>query len=259
MWTIVVVCGLGMAIDPVRIGLAVLMMSQRKPFRNLMAFWLGGIVAGVAVGLAALVLMRDFTLTALHFLGDVSTKVRVATVIFAGGRLQIAFGVLAFVILAVITVRARTATRSIVGGGLVDGEVGAANVATLVEERPAPGNVFQRLGARSQEILSGDRLWPAFLVGLSSSFPPYEGWIVVAVIGASGTAVGTQLGALMVFILLLLAVIEIPLICYLAVPAKTQAVMERVHGWMRTYRLQITQAIVSFTGFMMLYQGVTSL
>jgi hypothetical protein len=35
--------------------------------------------------------------------------------------------------------------------------------------------------------------------------------------------------------------------------------MERVHGWMRTYRLQITQAIISFTGVMMLYQGVTSL
>ena len=213
-------------------------------------------VAGAAVGLAALVLMRDFTLTALHFLGDVSTKVRVATVIFAGGRLQIAFGVLAFVILAVITIRARAATRLSVGGAL-DGEVGGGNVATLVEERP--GNVFQRLGARSQEILSGDRLWPAFLVGLSSSFPPYEGWIVVAVIGASGTAVGTQFGALMVFILLLLAVIEIPLICYLAVPAKTHAVMEHVHGWMRTYRLQITQAIISFTGVMMLYQGVTSL
>jgi hypothetical protein len=253
MWTIVLVCGLGMAIDPVRIGLAVLLMSQRNPFRNLMAFWLGGIVAGAAVGVAALVLMRDLTLTALHFLGDVSTRVRVATVIFAGGRLQIAFGVLAFVILAVITVRARAATRVSVGGA----EVGGVNVATLVEERP--GNVFQRLGARSQEILSGDRLWPAFLVGLSSSFPPYEGWIVVAVIGASGTAVGTQFGALMVFILLLLAVIEIPLICYLAVPAKTHAVMEHVHGWMRTYRLQITQAIISFTGVMMLYQGVTSL
>jgi hypothetical protein len=258
MWTIVVVCGLGMAIDPVRIGLAVLMMSQRKPFRNLMAFWLGGIVAGAAVGLAALVLMRDLTLTALHFLGDISTRVRVATVIFAGGRLQIAFGVLAFVILAVITVRARAATRLSVGAAEVGAaDVGGGTVATLVEERP--GNVFQRLGARSQEILSGDRLWPAFLVGLSSSFPPYEGWIVVAVIGASGTAVGTQFGALMVFILLLLAVIEIPLICYLAVPAKTHAVMEHVHGWMRTYRLQITQAIITFTGFMMLYQGVTSL
>lgn len=253
MWTLVVVFGLGMAIDPVRIGLAVLILSQRNPFRNLMAFWLGGIAAGVAVGLAALVLMRDLTLTALHFLADVFTKFRAATVIFSGGRLQIAFGVLAFVMLAVMTVRARAATRLSVGGA----DVGGGNVATLVEERPA--NVFQRLGARSQEILSGDRLWPAFFVGLSSSFPPYEGWVVVAVIGASGTAVGTQFGALMLFMLVLLAVIEIPLLCYLAVPAKTHAVMERVHGWMRTYRLQISQAIISCTGVILLFQGVTSL
>ncbi|MDT5137288.1 MAG: hypothetical protein QOD58_1550 [Mycobacterium sp.] len=253
MWTVVVVFGLGMAIDPVRIGLAVLMLSQRNPFRNLLAFWLGGIVAGLAVGLAALVLMRDLTLTALHFLGDVFTKFRAATVIFSGGRLQIAFGVLAFVILAVMTIRARAATRSIVGGA----DVGDGNVATLVEQRP--GNVFQRLGARSQDILSGDRLWPAFFVGLSSSFPPYEGWVVVAVIGASGTAVGTQFGALMLFMLVLLTVIEIPLVCYLAAPTKTQAVMERVHTWMRTYRLPLTQAIISCTGVMLLFEGVTSL
>lgn len=252
MWTIVVVFGLGMAIDPVRIGLAVLILSQRNPFRNLLAFWLGGIVAGVAVGLAALVLMRDLTVTALHFLTDVFTKFRAATVIFSGGRLQIAFGVLAFVILAVMTIRARAATR--VSAGAAD--VGGGNVATL-EERP--GNVFQRLGARSQEILSGDRLWPAFFVGLSSSFPPYEGWVVVAVIGASGSAVGAQFGALMLFMLVLLAVVEIPLICYLAVPAKTHAMMERIHTWMRTYRLQITQAIVSCTGVMLLFEGVTSL
>ncbi|WP_156687027.1 GAP family protein [Mycobacterium sp. Marseille-P9652] len=253
MWTIVVVCGLGMAIDPVRIGLAVIMMSQRRPFRNLMAFWLGGVVAGVAVGLAALVVMRDLTTMALHFVVDVLTRVRVATVIFMGGRLQIAFGVLAFVILAVMTIRARTAARLSVGGA----DMGGGHVATLVEERPA--NVFQRLGARSHDILSGDRLWPPFFVGLCSSFPPYEGWLVVAAIGASGAAVGTQFGALMLFMLLLLAVIEIPLLCYLAVPAKTHAVVERIHEWMRTYRLQLTQAIIGFTGVMCLFQGVTSL
>ncbi|OBK44997.1 GAP family protein [Mycobacterium kubicae] len=253
MWTVVVVCGLGMAFDPVRVGLAVIMMSRRKPFRNLMAFWLGGIAAGVGIGLAALVLMRDVTLTALHVLGDAFTNFRTATVIFSGGRLQIVFGVLAFLMLAVMTIRARAATQlSIAGAG-----VGEGTSTTLVEERPA--NLFQRLAVRSQHMLSGDRLWPAFFVGLSSSFPPYEGWVVIAVIGASGTAVSTQFGALMLFVLMLLAVIEIPLVCYLAVPAKTHAVMERIQTWMRSYRLQITQAIVGFTGVLLLFQGVSSL
>lgn len=248
MWTIVIITGLGMAIDPVRIALAIVIMSQRRAFRNLMAFWLGGVAMGLAIGLSAFVLMREFTLGALHFVGDTFTYIRTTTVIFMGGRLHIAIGLLALLMLALMTKRARATARLNAGGG---------HTVTLVEERPS--NLFQRMGARTQEILSGDRLWPAFFVGLSSSFPPYEGWVIVTVILASGAAVTTQFSALMVFMLLVLAVVEIPLVCYLAVPAKTYAVMERIQDWLRTYRLQITQTIVGFTGVILIFQGIARL
>ena len=38
-----------MAIDPARLGLAVVMLSRRRPMRNLFAFWVGGMLAGIGV------------------------------------------------------------------------------------------------------------------------------------------------------------------------------------------------------------------
>jgi hypothetical protein len=53
---------------------------------------------------------------------------------------------------------------------------------------------------------------------------------------ASGAGVGTQVIAAIVFVVTLLAIIEIALISYLATPAKTQAVVERLHDWALTNR-----------------------
>ncbi len=51
--------GLGMAIDPARLGLAVVMLSRRRPMLNLFAFWVGGMVAGNRHRPTVLVFMRD--------------------------------------------------------------------------------------------------------------------------------------------------------------------------------------------------------
>ena len=248
MWSILFVVGVGMAIDPVRIGFAIVMLSQRRPFRSLMAFWLGGVAAGAAIGLAALVLMRELTTTVLHFIGDIFNWVRTTTVVFEGGRFQIAIGVLSLMMLAKMMKRSRATAKLAAGGG---------HTVALVEERP--GNLFQRLGERTHNVLSGDRMWPAFVIGLSSSFPPYEGWVVVAFIGASSTGVLTQFSTFMLFIFMVLAVIEIPLICHLLAPSKTQAIMEVIQDWTRRYRLQITKGILAFTGVTFLYTGIAAL
>ncbi len=66
MWTMVLLLGLGMAIDPAHLGLAVVMLSRRRPMLNLFAFWVGGMVAGVGIALAVLVFMRDVALAAIQ-------------------------------------------------------------------------------------------------------------------------------------------------------------------------------------------------
>jgi hypothetical protein len=220
---------------------------------NLFAFWLGGIVAGVGVAVGVLLLMREAALVAIRSVGTAISQVRSAIFILDGARLQITFGLLALVVLAVITARARAAaqveaTPVTVGGGGTD---------TLVEERPR--SVFQRVGARTHEMLNTDAVWPAFVVGLASSFPPYEGVVLLAFIMASGAAITTQFVAFILFTLMVLAVIEIPLVAYLAKPERTLALMLRLQHWLRTYRQQIMQVSFGGTGLILLTQGLVAL
>jgi hypothetical protein len=253
MWTFVLLCGFGMAIDPVRLGLAVVLLTRRRPMLNLFAFWLGGIVAGLTVGIGVLVLMRETALVAIRNVGNAISQVRSAIFILDGARLQITLGLLALVVLAVMTARARAATR-VTAAPVIAGGGGAP---TLVEEPPR--GIFQRLGARTHEMLNTDVVWPAFLVGLASSFPPYEGVVLLAFIMASGAAITTQFVAFFLFTLMVLAVIEIPLVAYLAKPEQTLALMLRLQNWLRTYRQQIMQVSFGGTGLILLTQGLVAL
>ncbi|QUR67330.1 GAP family protein [Mycobacterium spongiae] len=272
MWTMVLILGMGMAVDPVRLGLAVVMVSRRRPMVNLLAFWLGGIVAGIGVGIAVLVVMREVALAAMENATSAFSSVTSEFTIITGGRLYIALGLFALLVVAVISARARIATRlsePVFTPATSPVPVGG-NAATLVEERPTAEppaeveeppsrNLFARLGACTHDMLNRDRAWPAFVVGLASSFPPYEGIILLSIIMASGAAVGTQFSALIVFVLIVLAVIEIPLVGYLAMPDKTLAVMLQIQTWLRTYRRQIVQTILTVTGVLLLVQGVLAL
>lgn len=253
MWTFVLLCGFGMAIDPVRLGLAVVLLTRRRPMLNLFAFWLGGIVAGLTVGIGVLVLMREAALVAIRSVGSAISQVRSAIFILDGARLQITLGLLALVVLAVMTARARAAAQA----PATPVTAGGGSAPTLVEEPPR--GIFQRLGARTQEMLNTDVVWPAFLVGLASSFPPYEGVVLLAFIMASGAAISTQFVAFILFTLMVLAVIEIPLVAYLAKPEQTLALMLRLQHWLRTYRRQIMQVSFGGTGIILLTQGLAAL
>ena len=54
-------------VDPLRIGITVLVVSRPRPVLQLLAFWLGGLAMGFAVGLGVLFLLRDL---ALDFIND---------------------------------------------------------------------------------------------------------------------------------------------------------------------------------------------
>src|ERR1700730_13269078 len=100
MWTMVLLMGFGMAIDPARLGLALVMLSRRRPMVNLFAFWVGGMLAGIGIGLAVLVVMRDIALVALHSAASVANELRPSVVILSGGRLQITIGVIMLLLAA---------------------------------------------------------------------------------------------------------------------------------------------------------------
>lgn len=163
--------GLGMAIDPARLGLAVVMLSRRRPMLNLFAFWVGGMVAGVGIALAVLVFMRDVALAAIQGVVSAANEFREAVGILAGGRLHIVIGVIMLLLAARMVARARAQVGVPVGPvGVADGGMSALALA----QRP-PGLVA-RLEVRTQQMLQGDVVWPAFVVGVASSAPPSRVW-----------------------------------------------------------------------------------
>lgn len=254
MWTYVVCLGVGMLIDPMRIGIAAVLMSRRQALRTLLAFWVGGVVAGITVGIAVLVLLHDVALVAIQAAASTINDVRSAVIILSGGRLHITIGLLALLTLAIIVARERARVAApvpvTVGGG-GDGFDSAP---------PAKSSTLSaRLSEVTHRMLDSGLVWPAFLVGLLSTFPPVEGPMALTVIMGSQAAAGTQFIAFILFILLVLVFVEVPLVSYLAAPHRTQAAMELMNNWITSHRRQILKTLLGVTAVLLLIQGVNSL
>ena len=61
MWSAVLVLSFS-AMDPVRIGITALLISRPRPMLNLLAFWLGGMAAGITMALVVLLWLRELSL-----------------------------------------------------------------------------------------------------------------------------------------------------------------------------------------------------
>lgn len=117
MWTYVVWVGVGMLLDPVRIGIAALLMSRRRAMVNLLAFWIGGMVAGALVGVAVLVLLHDIALVAIQSGISTINDVRSAVIFLTGEHLRITIGVVALTSLAIMLARDRAKMKTLVTVG----------------------------------------------------------------------------------------------------------------------------------------------
>jgi hypothetical protein len=236
MWTAVIIFGLGLAVDPLRLGLVAVVLARQRPMRNLVAFWLGGMVASTALGVAVLIVFRGPALTAIEHTVSVLTNVRSSIAILDGGGLKVTLGVLILLLAAGLLARQR---------------------AVMVPQR-AP-NALARFAAPSRLSLRQGAAWPSFLVGLGSATPPVECVMLLTVIMASGAAVGMQMVAFVVFTFLVLALVEIPLLTYLATPQRTEAVLLRLNAWLGINRRRLVGAMLALTGVVLLATGVSSL
>jgi Sap, sulfolipid-1-addressing protein len=256
MWTYVVCLGIGMLIDPMRIGISAVLMSRRQAIRTLLAFWIGGMVAGITVGIAVLVLLHDVALGAIQTAVSAINDVRSAVTILAGGHLHITLGVLSLVALAIVMTRERAgvATPAPVPVG-----AGGGDDPSDVAVQPAKVTLSSRLSAATHRMLESGFVWPAFVVGLMSTFPPVEGPMALTVIMGSRAAAGTQFTAFIVFILLVLVFVEVPLVSYVAAPHRTQAAMLQMNCWITSHRRQIFKTLLAVTGIVLLVQGMVSL
>jgi hypothetical protein len=240
MWGTVLVLAFMAAIDPVRTGITLLLISRPRPMLNLLAFWLGGMATGITAAVALLRLLRDF-------LPMVTREVTATVAIFTRAPAQIIIGVL--MLLAALITAGRSARQP--AGVTVPAGGPFAQV-----PQPSTPTVFCRLLARAQHVLGGEHLWVAFVAGLGSATNPVEYLLALAAIVASRAAIGTQISAAVMFTVVVLVVAEIPLVCYLATPARTQAVMLQLHDWVRTRRRRIIGVIVGAAGIFFVATGI---
>jgi hypothetical protein len=240
MWGTVLLLGLFTAPDPVRIGIAVLLVSRRRPMINLLAFWLGGMAAGIGFGVVALTLLRDSLPALVHDASSTLTS-------FTGGHVKIVIGVLALLLAAVNAVGvARKRAQVSVGGG---------GPSALVPQ-PSPSSMFSRLAGRGRHLLEGGHPWVSFVAGLNQATPWVEYLMALSVIVASGAAIGTQLCAVAEFTVVIFAFIEIPLLCYVVKPAQTEMIVLSMHNWLLAHRRRIFGICAGVCGVAMVASGM---
>lgn len=227
VWGAVLVMALAALIDPLRIGVTVLVISRPRPVLQLLAFWFGGFAMGMVVGLGALFLLRGL---ALELMADMPAAGDGATI----GLVQMGIGALA--ILVAVLIALGFPWRS-------------------PETRP-PHSAVSRLATRAGSAIRGGSLWVAFLAGVALA-TPLQFVAALAAILVSDAAAATQFLALVVYHLVVLAFAEIPLLGSLVAPATTYAVMLRIHDWVIIRRRTLAAVIVATIGVFLFVNGVS--
>jgi len=239
MWSAVLVLSLIAAIDPVRIGIVALLVSRPRPMVNLLAFWLGGMAAGIAAALVLVVCLRGLMLSVMRVLLSAVSSPTAA-------HMQIAIGVLAALIAGLIAARFWVHQRAPVP--MTGGEPSVL----VLEPNTRTGS--SRLSIRRQ--LEGGSLAVAFVAGVGWATPPVEYLAAIIAILASQAAATAQVSAALMFTLVAFTVAEIPLISYLAMPAKTLAAVLRLHDWISARRQTILAVVVGAFGVLLVVTGM---
>ncbi len=242
MWGAVLVMALAAMADPLRIGITVLVISRPRPVLQLLAFWLGGVIMGLAVGLSVLFFLRD---VALDFIQDLESTTATSTV----ALVQIAVGVLALLLAALIAARFPARLRA---------KAPVPEDAPVASLQTAAPTAFSRLSTRAGDAVQGGSLWVAFAAGVWLA-TPLQYVAALAAILASGASAGTQVVAVVGYHIVALVFAEIPLLTYLVVPDRTQAAVMRVHDWVQPRRRQLIAAIIAVVGILLAVNGIGSL
>lgn len=235
MWGIVSLLGLSVAADPLRIGIAMLLTSRPRPMVNLVAFWLGSLVAGIVVALGAFVLFPDLVSEALQIVVSWIASL-------TGGHTRRIVGTVALCGAAASAVR--LARRPMVGTKRV---LQTSNWAA----QPSVSTAISRVALRARGLLQDGRPWVSFAAGLSQGPAPVEYLAAISVIHASGAATGTQLGASVTFTVAMLAVVEVLLVSFVVRPAQTQSILANARDCLQPYRQHIATVGAGLLGIVM--------
>jgi len=260
VWGSVLALVVLVALNPIRLGITLLVISRPRPVQNLLVYWAGCLIGCIP----AMVL----PLTLLH----VTPMFRSFAEGVAGSpiirHIQLGMGLLALCIAALIAARPLLRRRE-----HQLATVGAAAAEELNPPTPNPisrllgrtdddtapngRSPIRRLLARAAHAWENGSLWVAFVIGLLlGGIEPDAGLFLIAILVASGASTATQIIVAVVFAVGVLAIVELTLISYLVAPTTTQAVVQRLHDWALAHRRKILIAMCIVAGVSLLIHGL---
>ncbi|MBB4852736.1 hypothetical protein HNP40_000102 [Mycobacteroides chelonae] len=264
MWRELLGLAFLMSLNPVLLGLILVVISRPRPVQNLLAFWVGALMVNVPSFVAALF--------ALHMVPSFASFAKNLATADPGSSvkpLQLGTGALCLVVAVWIAVRLRSRQRE--NQPVAAGSGGDSSVLVLdpevaaTEDRPAGrvrgavssiGALCRRVMHRAQGAWENGALWVAMLLGIGYLPPPPLVLLVDTIIVGSGAAIGTQVIATVVFVFAMLAVFEIALISYVIAPERTQAVLEPIHRWALAHRQLVLLVLFAVVGIWQVLTGV---
>ncbi|MGH3724961.1 MAG: GAP family protein [Mycobacterium sp.] len=264
MWRELLGLAFLMSLNPVLLGLILVVISRPRPVQNLLAFWVGALIVNVpsfVIALFALHLVPSFASFAKQLAtADPGSSVK---------PLQLTTGVLALVVAVFLAVRLRVRRRA--EQPVATGTGGDSSVLVMDPQTPTAAprpvgrirNAISGIASRVRRLLhlgkgawENGALWVALVLGIGYMPPPPLVLLVDTIIVGSGTAMGTQVLAAVVFVFAMLAVFEIALISYVVAPARTQAVLEPVHSWALAHRSLVLLVLFAVVGVWQVLTGV---
>jgi hypothetical protein len=263
-----------LALDPLRLGLLLLLVTRPRPLQSLLAYWVGAMMASVPymlVPLTALHLTPGFRPVAEHL---------ASRVIFGSPtvqHIQLGTGVVALLIATLMAVRLRArqpayaATPAETASPPLGDSITPTTISPALDPAPAtPTEDGFRIRQLSARVADGwRRMWlraltgwetesprPALIVGLLSGPPPLTVLLVLTTIMASGAAIGAQVGLALAWVVGMFALVEIILVSYLASPTKTETALRLLHDWILAHRRQVWIVMIAVIGVVSLAYGM---
>ena len=250
------------AVDPVRLAVTLLLISRPRPIFGLLAYWVGCVLASVP-SVVVPVLVLHYVPMFRPFTQGLANTIMGALSSTTGRHVQLGMGALALLIAALLTVR--YAVRQ---GARLPAAVGPSALLTqprhpmfyLMGRAADPSrrdeSAIWRLLRRAHTAWESGSPRMAFVIGVFSGPPPVELLILVTAVVASGAALGMQVSAAVFFVIGMLAVVEFILISHLAAPARTEAMMQRLHEAIRANQRWVFVALSAGMGSWMVVGNI---
>ncbi|MEV0670280.1 GAP family protein [Mycobacterium sp. NPDC050441] len=244
-----------MAFNPALLALILLVISRPRPVQNLLVCWIGCLTTNIPALVVPVVL--------LHRAPMFSPQAPAANA--AARHIQLGMGVLVLSIALLIAVRfwVRSRAQVPIPAGNVSGQVleseGPSQISSPfagVGDVTDGGSAIRRLFGRLQRAWDSGALWVALVCGMGflPGFPLVL--FVATTVASSGASTGTQVVAVILFVVAMFAVFEVAVVSHLIAPVRTQAVLQPVHDWALANRRQVMIGIFVMIGLLQVVKGL---